>query len=45
MELEKDILKVEKIFKREKGGMTRDRAKSMAKSIKLLKKPLPKRKR
>ena len=37
MELEKDILKLEKIFKREKGGMTRDRARKMEKSIRTLK--------
>ena len=33
MELEKDILKLEKIFKREKGGMTKDRASKMDKSL------------
>ena len=37
MDLEKDILKLEKIFKREKKGMTRDRARKMEKSIRTLK--------
>ena len=37
MELERDILKLEKTFKREKKGMTRDRAKKMEKSIRTLK--------
>ena len=37
MDLEKDILNMEKTFKREKKGMTRDRAKNMEKSIKNLK--------
>ena len=37
MDLEKDILKLEKIFKREKKGMTRDRANNMEKSLKNLK--------
>ena len=38
MDLEKDILKLEKIFKKEKSGMTRDRASKMDKSIENLKK-------
>ena len=33
MDLEKDILNVEKTFKREKSGITRDRASKMEKSI------------
>ena len=33
MDLEKDINKLEKTFKREKGGMTRDRARKMEKSL------------
>ena len=37
MELEKDILKFEKTFKKEKKGMTRDRASKMEKSLKNLK--------
>ena len=37
MELEREILKLEKVFKREKSGMTRDRAKSMDKSLQKLK--------
>ena len=37
MQLEKDIDKLEKIFRREKSGMTRDRASKMEKSIKNLK--------
>ena len=37
MELEREILKLEKTFKREKSGMTRDRAKNMDKSLKKLK--------
>tara|TARA_Y100001963_G_C6583234_1_gene354470 strand:- start:136 stop:438 length:303 start_codon:yes stop_codon:yes gene_type:complete len=37
MELEKDILNFEKIFKKEKSGMTRDRAKNMEKSLEKLK--------
>ena len=37
MDLEKDILKLEKPFKREKSGMTRDRARKMEKSIRTLK--------
>ena len=36
MELEKDIQKLEQIFKREKSSMTKDRASSMEKSIKNL---------
>ena len=36
MNLEKDIRKLEQIFKREKKGMTRDRARNMEKSIKNL---------
>ena len=37
MDLEKDIDRLEKIFRREKKGMTRDRARKMSKSIKVLK--------
>ena len=37
MDLEKEILNMEKTFKREKSGMTRDRASKMEKSIKNLK--------
>ena len=37
MDLEKRINNLEKIFRREQKGMTRDRARSMAKSIKTLK--------
>ena len=37
MDLEKDIDKLEKIFRREKSGMTRDRARKMEKSIRKLK--------
>ena len=37
MDLEKDILKLEKTFKREKSGMTRDRARKIEKSIRTLK--------
>ena len=37
MDLEKDIDKLEKTFKREKSGMTRDRARKMEKSIRTLK--------
>ena len=33
MELEREILKLEKTFKREKSGMVRDRASKMEKSI------------
>ena len=36
MDLEKDINKLERIFRNEKKGMTRDRARSMEKSIKKL---------
>ena len=37
MDLEKDIDKLEKTFRREKSGMTRDRARKMEKSIRQLK--------
>jgi hypothetical protein len=37
MQLEKHIRNLEKIFSREKRSMTRDRAKNMEKSIKVLK--------
>ena len=37
MDLEKDINKLERIFRNEKKGMTRDRARSMEKSIGKLK--------
>ena len=37
MDLEKEIHNMEKTFKREKSGMTRDRASKMEKSIKNLK--------
>ena len=37
MKLEKEIDGLEKIFRREKGGMTRDRARKMEKSIQKLK--------
>ena len=37
MELEREILKLEKTFKREKGGMERERAKKMDKSLDKLK--------
>tara|TARA_Y100000310_G_scaffold318188_1_gene371957 strand:- start:789 stop:1094 length:306 start_codon:yes stop_codon:yes gene_type:complete len=33
MELEKEILNFEKIFKKEKGGMVKDRANNMQKSL------------
>ena len=37
MELEKSIQKLEQTFKREKSGMTRDRARKMEKSLQKLK--------
>ena len=37
MKLEKEIDGLEKIFRREKSGMTRDRARKMEKSIRALK--------